>query len=602
MILCSVTAGSDIGLLGRGSETESSKDWRVWSIEDENRRATVPYNMEKNEETIVVGMHLDFTATKKLEKPLYPDEDPLECESLPILWVLNTSGQLAGWTVMYIPGIKAGERPVSMMPIETQDEYWQKKKEERLKEAEQVDEGEQRDRILWEKEWQEASSTKQLSPVAAQRTPENPSRPPSQPGQTAVQTPNKATLVQSSPISTIPSQPTLSTNQASHPAFGKPSQLGAPTFGSQVFGPGRSTSGSMGGGFAKYSSSQLSQGSSFLSGQSSQTGSFLQNSKGGSFLQGGQTSSFLQAGQDQGFGKYAAGRGFETSQSMTTPSSFSEGGFLANKPASSPSSPFGSSPKGSLSQRTQSLTSPSSRTQSYDMLNDTDSDDSKVDESESDEDNSVRVDALNFGESGFNLDLDTQSQKPDTKAEEPITPVRKDSSKEGINRTISSPSTMESPSSVADKEYVRVGIPITPSPRSEKSMSTVEEVKDFTPSGREKSQITDESPVPASQASKEPSVPNDKATPTIIHSKPTAPLVVEKAITPPAPFSPQLPSQPTTKLPPISFFSPPSTIPPVWTKDTIRTVSPDRSKVELRQFVPVSGTADISSRLSDSTV
>lgn len=128
MILCSVTAGSDIGLLGRGSETESSKDWRVWSIEDENRRATVPYNMEKNEETIVVGMHLDFTATKKLEKPLYPDEDPLECESLPILWVLNTSGQLAGWTVMYIPGIKAGERPVSMMPIETQDEYWQKRK------------------------------------------------------------------------------------------------------------------------------------------------------------------------------------------------------------------------------------------------------------------------------------------------------------------------------------------------------------------------------------------------------------------------------------------------------------------------------------------
>src|SRR5271169_3748232 len=42
LVLCSVTAGSDIGLLGRGTETDPSKNWRVWSIEGENRRATVP--------------------------------------------------------------------------------------------------------------------------------------------------------------------------------------------------------------------------------------------------------------------------------------------------------------------------------------------------------------------------------------------------------------------------------------------------------------------------------------------------------------------------------------------------------------------------------
>src|ERR1700738_2181172 len=53
LVLCSVTAGNDIGLLARGNETDPSKRWRVWITEAENRRATVPYDMERNEETIV---------------------------------------------------------------------------------------------------------------------------------------------------------------------------------------------------------------------------------------------------------------------------------------------------------------------------------------------------------------------------------------------------------------------------------------------------------------------------------------------------------------------------------------------------------------------
>src|SRR5271169_4244698 len=101
LIICSVTAGSDIGLLGRRTES-SSDQWRVWTVEDESRRATIPYDMEKNEETIAVGMQLDFTATKELKNPLYPNEEPPECAPLPILWVLNTQGQLAGWNIMYI--------------------------------------------------------------------------------------------------------------------------------------------------------------------------------------------------------------------------------------------------------------------------------------------------------------------------------------------------------------------------------------------------------------------------------------------------------------------------------------------------------------------
>ena len=82
LIISAATASSDIGLIGRGTLEEISTGWRIWSIEDENRRAAVPYDMEKGEETIVAGMQLDFTATKNLEKPLYPDEQLSECGPL----------------------------------------------------------------------------------------------------------------------------------------------------------------------------------------------------------------------------------------------------------------------------------------------------------------------------------------------------------------------------------------------------------------------------------------------------------------------------------------------------------------------------------------
>jgi hypothetical protein len=363
LVLCSVTAGSDIGLLGRGNENDPQERWRTWTIEDENRRPAVPYDMVKNEETIVVGMQLDFTATTKIEKPLYPDEDPAECESLPILWVLNTSGQLAGWTMMYIPGIKAGERPVSMQPTEWQDQYWLKEREMRVKEAEQVDPDEQSDRELWAKEWQTVFSEKgkyeppissenhtmaeppqHIEPAQQPEQAEIPEESFKQSPQPAPTLPGETTQQQSEPVSTTvvaktPQPTTFGGSQVSQPAFGQPSQLGATkptafgqtgqlggpspgqsglysTFGAglnanrtgHVFGQSSGlgafsspTPGSGAGGFAKYTSSQQIGGSGFLAGQTAQSGSFLSGAKGGSFLQGGQSSSFLQGGQSGSF-------------------------------------------------------------------------------------------------------------------------------------------------------------------------------------------------------------------------------------------------------------------------------------------------------------
>jgi hypothetical protein len=578
--------------------------------------------MEKNEETIVAGMQLDFTSTKKLDKPLYPDEDPLECDPLPILWVLNTSGQLAGWTVLYIPGIKAGERPISMMPIDQQDQYWQKKTTERLKNVTKIDEEENRDRELWEKEWRERSLSKRVAATSSQRASETP---PAQTRETPVQTPVKPTPVQPSPAPLTPSESNSTIAQPSHPAFGKPSPLGATVFGrtgqldgnlpgqlgiyssfatgtqaAHVFGRstgltpfGGTLSTTVGGGFAKYTS-QTSQGSGFLSGQPSQTGSFLQNSKGGSFLQGGQTSSFLQSGQDQGFGKYvSSGREFGTIPSTTTPSSFSGGESFANRLGSSPSSPLGAPPKGSLNQRTQSLTSPSSRTQSHDILDDeTDTESSDVGVSESDSDDSVRVDALNFGDSGFNVRLDEQITARDTIRAEPVTPVRKDSSGRNVSQNVFSPST-ESPSSVGDSEYAKVGIPITPSPRHVPSTSTAEDTKDFTPSGRDKPQVIEVSPFPT-PLTKERSLPDTKVIPTLTPSKPAATLVIEN--TPPDRSIPQLPSKVTTMQPRLPFSPSLKPSPPSTKETNDKTANPIRNKL------PLSELTGISSRSSDSAV
>jgi len=613
--------------------SDSSPHYQIWSIADATRRATVPYNIDKNEETIVASMQFDFTATKRLEKPLYPDENPADCAALPILWVLNTEGQLAGWTLLYVPGIVAGERPLEMRALEKQDQYWKQEAETRRKEAEQVGDQERRDRELWEKVWQESKGgeTIQTTSISERSQPENP----------LTETPTRKDPLPPSPQSQ--SQIAMTTlTQSSQPTFGQPSQLGASTFGrptqlggiipgqSHGFGqntglspfttPRTSTTGPIG--FARYSTTPLGQDSSthatqsaFLSG-GTPSSSFLSAAKGGSFLQPGQSSSFLSGtqgssfvkpgqdqgfakfttsttpvAQDQGFAKYATSsfRGLGIPQNMTTPSSFSEGGFLGTRPAaSSTPSPFGSLPKGSLSERTQSLASLSSRNQSFDMLEDSSSqedsgsDESDVNESEESEgDSNVRVDALSFGDS---LSLEDPRNSSATGAEV-ATPVTKD---------IDSPE--QSPSSVGEGEYVKVGIPVTPSP--EKGKLGSDDINDITPSAREKSRATGNSLTTITSLPKEPRNEN-KITPTTISSQKSTP-VVEVAILPPNPFltPSHRPSKPTTSpvVPPLSKDSQASSL-----ESKARAVSTTRNKVELRQFGSLSGSVPpISSCLPES--
>ena len=573
--------------------------------------------MDKNEETIVVGMQFDFTATKTLEKPLHPDENPVECSALPNLWVLNREGQLAGWTIIYVPGIVAGERALEMRAAEKQDAYWQRERETVRKAAEQVDEREQRDREVWEKARRESKGT------AAVQTTRKKSEPTVSSTQSPAQVPSQPSPERESQKTTFgqPTRPGAAT-------FGQPSQLGGTLPGqSHVFGQSTGLSsinppqpGNLSAvGFAKYSSIPPSQTPGSLSGsQSSQSGflsgagssgSFLSGAKGGSFLQSGQSSSFLsggqgntfvKSGQDQGFTKFATStpagqdhgfakyvtntpRGFGTPQSMTTPSWFAEGGFLGTRPAASSASTLNVSPKGSLSERTQSLTSPSIRNQSFDISEDSsqediDSDRSDLEESaESEGDNSVRADVLDFGDA-LNLD----GRKSTETRPEPATPIKKDVSI----------SVEQSPSLVADGEFVKVEIPVTPSP--EKGKPGSEESKDITPSARDKSRPAEDSPPAFTPLQKETTPQIDtKATPIPALAEKPIPIVVEKA----DPFStPSRPSKPTTSL-----AVPPLTNSQFSSKETMsQTASPVRGKGELRQFGLVSGSAPTWSRLPES--
>lgn len=607
LVICSVTAGSDVGLVGRCNTDDSSKPWRIWTVQDENRRATVPYDMERNEETIVAGMQLDFTSTKKLEKPLFPDENPSECEALPILWVLNTAGQLAGWTIIYAPGVKAGERSVSMMSTEWQAEYWREQwgttTEEKTEKSDSVG---------------SPSSPGKISTQPArlpQRTGEGvsqlPTKPMLQEQLQTPQTPLKPIPIKPSPVFAQPSQSILGSIDVTHPTFGRPSQLGASTFGQpgQVGGiiPGQtgtfpalgalgtsrtthifgqtgglgaasnSSLGVTGGGFAKY---QPSQGSGFLSGQPGQAGSFLQGNQPNSFLRSGQEDVFAKSTQDQGFAKYA---GVAPSQSATTPMPSADGGFLGSKPASSITSPFGVMPRGPLSQRTQSLTS-SIRSKSYDMFEDssqeTGSDESDVVESESDEDRSVRVEAVEIGEGKFDLNLDGKSQKQGT---QPATPIKHISPQQAIDKKSTGPSA-GSISSVGDNEFVKMA-PITQSFQSEPAKSMLQVAKDLTPSGRDKPQTTEVFPAPLVRAAK--TIIGGDAKSTLVSTPINQNVLrgVGPAITPPDPFGPQYRKAKVESQSSITPFMPATKPLVLPMKDAIRSAgSAPRNKPEPKQF------------------
>lgn len=613
LTLASVTAGSDIGLVG----LEPSGTWRTWSIEDESRRATVPYDMDANKETICAGMSLDFTATNKLEKVLYPDEMPGECEALPILWVCNTAGQLAGWTVIYREGVKAGERALEMKGAEVQETYWNQERETLNREVGPSDKD---DRELWETEWRKAypeggEQTATDEPALAQAS-DTPSQPTVKHATPAVTTPQQTTATPTTVQTTLQKpSPTTSTSALGKPsplggsplgmAFGQPSQLGGtlpgqsgmysgftstpsrpqPDIGQSsglgTFGSSTSSSTATAPGFGKYSPQS---GSGFL-GVVTKPGSFLQGAtSGASFLSGATGQGFQKpanqgfakyASPSQGFGQYASPRGFGTPDSMTTPSSFAESKSFLGPTATSTKSPFGETALGSLSQRTQKYTSPSSRTPAFSD----ESTESEASDQDSDSEDEalakVPVETLGLGDGGFNLSLGESRHHL-----APTTPLKPDGGKTQV-----SPS-MESVSSEGG-EYVKVGLPVTPSPQAGKNI---------TPSGTEKTTKSHLSPVaPPALA---PPVTSGSSTLTL---SPLAPRVIQKAVMPPDPVIAAPPPEKSVTTPQVTLPQQKPTA--VEAAKPAVPISPSATnQVDLRPTAQAAQPMPVSSRSADTAV
>jgi hypothetical protein len=215
----------------------------------------------------------------------------------------------------------------------------------------------------------------------------------------------------------------------------------------------------------------------------------------------------------------------------------------------------------------------------------TESDESEETDTEgygSDEDHSIRVDAdaLNF-DTGFDLNLGGAAEQPQTPNEQPAIAFTKDSLRESQDKAIaamSASTSSESPSS-GDDEFVKVGAPSPTSPRAEKVL----DLKDETPVGEVRP--------------KSPTIPEPAFIPVV---KPTKPLIVQQAITPPNPVVAQ--SRPSRPEVPIQHITPQNVAIPPTNEMVSRSASPLIKNKGLSQFVPLAGTTRISSKLSDSAV
>lgn len=116
LLMVSSTASTDVGLLTR-SKKALANDMRAGQVTgvftatellDDTRRPTLPMT-ESMDDSIPVGVSLDFSSKEKVYRPLPSDEEVNESPTpLPGLWVLTHEGILCAWWFVYEDSIKQG--------------------------------------------------------------------------------------------------------------------------------------------------------------------------------------------------------------------------------------------------------------------------------------------------------------------------------------------------------------------------------------------------------------------------------------------------------------------------------------------------------------
>jgi len=213
------------------------------------------------------------------------------------------------------------------------------------------------------------------------------------------------------------------------------------------------------------------------------------------------------------------------------------------------------------------------------------------DESDSDEGPPVRAQPLNFGDDGFNLSLGESGSR--RQAGQLSTPAKAEAAT-GVLPNIS-PSA-ESVSSVGE-EYVKVNLPITPSPQRAEAGSAPQGTKNITQTTSKKAGTTTKSPF--AQAPAGTKGPSTQITPPLAPAR-----VNEKALMPPNPVMVKGQTQKSAVPPSLQHWPIPPQKPlgEAIKKSTARTPTPSGNKVEIRPIAPVTHSKTVSSNVPGSNV
>ncbi|CZT47288.1 related to nucleoporin [Rhynchosporium secalis] len=115
LIVVASSASADIGLFSRSKvplTTNKPADkvagvFTMTEMSDDSHRAALPMNSNFSD-TSPIGLAMDLSSNKKVEKPIPGDEMDESPYPVPALMVLNNEGILAAWWVIYMDSIRQG--------------------------------------------------------------------------------------------------------------------------------------------------------------------------------------------------------------------------------------------------------------------------------------------------------------------------------------------------------------------------------------------------------------------------------------------------------------------------------------------------------------
>lgn len=113
VLILSSTASTDVGLITRSSKPLASDEdakkttdvFTTTEVSDDTKRASLPLT-DSSDETSVIGLGIDLSSTEKVVAPIQGEDIAESSTPLPNLFLLNNEGILASWWFVYSEAIR----------------------------------------------------------------------------------------------------------------------------------------------------------------------------------------------------------------------------------------------------------------------------------------------------------------------------------------------------------------------------------------------------------------------------------------------------------------------------------------------------------------